>query len=282
MPRRGFPMSSLLLLPTGLYMLVFLLTPLLILFVYSLGSRDPLGRVVLGVNFFNYTRFYSEPYFWTLGRSMILAGVTTGTCLVLGTLFSLWLAFRVPKSKQHLFMTLLVAPLWTSFLLRIYAWMTILRPQGILTDILHAFNWQNPPILLYTPYAVLIGMVYNYLPYMILPIYAALEKLDLRFLEAAADLGCAPLRSLFRITIPLSSRGLVAGCVMVFVPALGDYVTPDLLGGAKTMYIGNLIQNQYLTVRDWPYGCAVSTILIVIVSIFVWIYLKFGESEITA
>lgn len=282
MPRRRFPLASLLLLPTGIWMLVFLLTPLLILFVYSLGSRDPLGRVTLGVNFYNYTRFFSDPYLWTLGRSMILAGLTTITCLILGTFFAIWLAFKVPKNQQQVFMTLMVAPLWTSFLLRIYAWMTILRPEGILTDLLESLHWDNPPVLLYTPYAVLLGMVYNYLPYMILPIYAAMEKLDVRLLEAAADLGSSPFRSLFRITIPLSSRGLVAGCVMVFVPALGDYVTPDLLGGAKTMYIGNLIQNQYLVVRDWPYGCAVSTILIVIVSFFVWIYLKFGESEVAA
>jgi spermidine/putrescine transport system permease protein len=279
MARHKFPSAALLLLPTGLWMLVFLLTPLLILFVYSLGSRDPLGRVQLGFNFVNYTRFFSMPYFWTLGRSMILAGGTTLTCLFLGTSFAIWLAFKVPKKRQQFFMTLLVAPLWTSFLLRIYAWMTILRPAGILTNVLETLHWQNPPVLLYTPYAVLLGMVYNYLPYMILPIYAAMEKLDVRLLEAAADLGSTPLRSLFKITIPLSSRGLVAGCVMVFVPALGDYVTPDLLGGAKTMFVGNLIQNQFLVVRDWPYGCAVSTILILIVSVFVWIYLRFGETE---
>jgi len=280
MPRPVFTRASLLLLPTGLWLFVFLLIPLLILFVYGLGTRDPLGRVVLDINVNNYIRFFSMPYFGTLMRSMLLAGVTTTSCLVLGMLFSIWLAFKVPKNQQQFFMTLLVAPLWTSFLLRIYAWMTILRPAGILTEILKTFQIQDPPVLLYTPYAVLIGMVYNYLPYMILPIYAALEKLDIRLLEAAADLGSTPFKSLFKITIPLSSRGLVAGCVMVFVPALGDYVTPDLLGGAKTMYIGNLIQNQYLVVRDWPYGCAVSTILILIVSVFVWIYLKYGESEV--
>jgi spermidine/putrescine transport system permease protein len=211
---------------------------------------------------------------------MLLAAVTTGLCLIAGTLFSLWLAFRVPSARQQLFMTLLVAPLWTSFLLRIYAWMTILRPTGILTGCLQFWHISNPPILLYTPWAVAIGMVYNYLPYMILPIYAAFEKLDKRLLEAAADLGSTPWRTFFKVTVPLSSRGLVAGCVMVFVPSLGDYVTPDLLGGAKTMFIGNLIQNQYLTVRDWPFGCAVSTILIVIVAAFVWVYLRYGESEV--
>lgn len=271
--------ATLLLLPTGLWLAVFMLIPLLILLVYSFGTRDQLGRVVIGFNLENYIRFLSLPYLSALARSMVLALGTTGICLVAGTLFSVWLAFRVPKTNQPFFMTLMVAPLWTSFLLRIYAWMTILRPTGILSNFLTGLHINNPPIILYTPYAVLIGMVYNYLPYMILPVYSALEKLDKRLLEAAADLGSTPLRTFFKVTMPLSSRGLVAGCVMVFVPALGDYVTPDLLGGAKTMFIGNLIQNQFLTVRDWPFGCAVSSILIVIVAVFVWIYLRYGESE---
>jgi spermidine/putrescine transport system permease protein len=214
-----------------------------------------------------------------LARSLVLAASTTGICLALGTMFSLWLAFSVPKAKQNFFMTLMVAPLWTSFLLRIYAWMTILRPTGLISEMLHAFGWQHPPVLLYTPWAVLLGMVYNYLPYMVLPLYASLEKLDVRLLEAAADLGATPWRAFLKVTLPLSSKGMVAGSIMVFVPALGDYVTPDLLGGAKTMFIGNLIQNQFLTVRDWAFGSAVSTILIVIVSIAIWLYLKYVEPD---
>lgn len=255
-----------------------MLLPLIILLVYSLGSRDDLGRVVLGFNFTNYARFFVGPYIRALGRSVVLAGSTTAFCLFIGLLFSLWLAFSVPKHRQNLFMTLLVAPLWTSFLLRIYAWMTILRPTGILSDILKTLGLKDPPVILYTPLAVLIGMVYNYLPYMILPVYSALEKLDRRLLEAAADLGATPWRAFWQVTLPLSSRGIVAGCIMVFVPALGDYVTPDLLGGAKTMYIGNLVQNQFLTVRDWAFGCAASTILICIVAVGVFIYLKYGEA----
>src|SRR5262249_8854476 len=161
-------------------------------------------------------------------------------CLVFGFLVATWLAFVVPQKRQNLFMTLIVAPLWTSFLLRIYAWMIILRPTGILTDVLRAAGIAHPPVILYTPAAILLGMVYNYLPYMILPLYAALEKLDKRLLEAAADLGATPWQSFWKVTVPLSMRGIVAGVTMVFVPSLGDYVTPDLLGGARTMFIGNL------------------------------------------
>ncbi len=265
--------------PAGLWLIVFMVMPLLILLVYSLGSRDDLGQIVLGFSFDNYLRFFTGPYLKSLGRSLVLAAVTTGICLVLGTLFSLWLAFSVPKARQNFFMTLMVAPLWTSFLLRIYAWMTILRPTGLLSETLHALGWEHPPVLLYTPWAVLLGMVYNYLPYMVLPLYASLEKLDVRLLEAAADLGAAPWRAFLKVTLPLSSKGMVAGSIMVFVPALGDYVTPDLLGGAKTMFIGNLIQNQFLTVRDWAFGSAVSTILIVIVAFAIWLYLKYVEPD---
>jgi len=271
--------GQLILLPAGIWLMTFMVIPLAILLVYSLGSRDELGRIVLGFHTENFVRFFCGPYLNSLGRSLILAGTTTFACLVLGVLFSLWLAFSVPKHRQNFFMTLLVAPLWTSFLLRIYAWMTILRPTGLLTNSLQSLGISDPPVLLYTPYAVLLGMVYNYLPFMVLPLYASLEKLDKRLLEAAADLGASPMRSFFKVTLPLSSRGMVAGSIMVFVPALGDYVTPDLLGGAKTMFIGNLIQNQFLTVRDWAFGSAVSTILILIVGVAIWIYLKYVEPD---
>lgn len=274
-----FTRGQLILLPAGLWLTIFMVLPLLILLVYSLGSRDELGRIVLGFNFDNYLRFFAGPYLKSLARSLTLASLTTAICLFLGTLFSLWLAFSVPRERQNFFMTLMVAPLWTSFLLRIYAWMTILRPTGLLSEALHSIGIENPPVLLYTPYAVLLGMVYNYLPYMVLPLYASLEKLDVRLLEAAADLGATPLRSFLKITLPLSSKGMVAGSIMVFVPALGDYVTPDLLGGAKTMFIGNLIQNQFLTVRDWAFGSAVSTILIIIVGFAIWLYLKYVEPD---
>lgn len=266
--------------PAGLWLTVFMVMPLVILLVFSVGHRDDLGRVTLtSLNFDNYMRFFSGPYLLTLTRSLSLATATTLICLVMGTLTATWMAFCVPTKYKSLLMTLFVLPLWTSFLLRIYAWITILRPTGIVSDLLSGLGIENPPFILYSPYAVLLGMVYNYLPYMVLPIYAALEKLDLRLIEAAADLGANPLQTFLKVTVPLSSRGLIAGSIMVFVPALGDYVTPDLLGGGKTMYIGNLIQNQFLSVRDWAFGCAVSTLLIIIVAAAIWIYLKYGETE---
>lgn len=266
------------LLPAGLWLLIFMVLPLVILLVFSLGHRDPFGRIVLGGSLDNFVRFFCGPYLSSLWRSVSLATSTTLLCLLLGFPCALWLAFNVAKSKQNLLMTLLVAPMWTAFLLRIYAWITILRPTGLLSGGLKALGVEHPPVILYTQWAVLIGMVYNYLPYMILPLYTALEKLDRRLLEAAADLGASPWRTFCTVTLPLSLRGIVAGIIMVFVPSLGDYVTPDLMGGAKSMFIGNLIQNQYLTVRDWAFGSAVSTILIVIVAAAIYVYLKYGDS----
>lgn len=267
------------LVPAGIYLAVFMVVPLCILLVFSLGFRDDLGRIVLGFNFTNYVRFFQGPYLGTLWRSLALAGSTTLVCLVLGFLLSLWLAFCVPKKKQNLMMMLLLMPMWTSFLLRIYAWMIILRPTGLLSEFGHWAGISEMPTILYTPWAIMLGMVYNYLPYMILPVFAAFEKLDLKLLEAGADLGATPWQAFCKITLPLSARGIVAGVIMVFIPSLGDYVTPDLLGGAKTMFIGNLIQNQFLTVRDWAFGSAVSTVLIVIVAFAVCIYLKYADTD---
>lgn len=176
-------------------------------------------------------------------------------------------------------MLLLTLPISISFLLRLYAWITILRPTGLASNIMMSMGIAEPPVLLYTQWAVLLGMVYNYIPYMILPLYAALEKLDLRLVEAAYDLGAGWWQAFTKVIAPLSLRGIVAGVIMVFVPALGDYVTPDLMGGAKNMYIGSLIQNQYLVVRDWAFGSAVSSVLLVIVGVAVWLYIKYADKS---
>ena len=264
--------------PAFIWLSLFVVIPLVILFVYSFGGRDELGRVVLNLSLSNYFRFVSGPYLATLGRSILLSTITTLSALVLGYLFALWLAVVAPKKKRNVLLLLIVLPLWTSSLLRVYAWITLLRPTGILSHLAAGLGVNLPP-LLYTPLAVWVGMVYNYLPYMILPLYTSLEKFDMRLLEAAMDLGAGPWRTLWRVLVPLTSGGIVAGSVMVVSPSLGDYVTPDLLGGAKTMYIGNLIQNQFLTVRDWAFGSAVSSILIIIVSAAIWVYLKYADSE---
>jgi spermidine/putrescine transport system permease protein len=279
---RPLPKSIWTLVPAGIWLSVFMILPLIIIGVFSLGDRTDLGTFAPGFDFHNYVRFVQGPYLHCLWRSIALSCSTTALCLLLGFPTAAWLAFIVPKAKQNLFMVLLTVPISISFLLRIYAWITILRPTGLASNLLISAGVVNPPVVLYTQWAVVLGMVYNYIPYMILPLYAALEKLDLRLVEAAHDLGATPWESLFRVIVPLSFRGIVAGVIMVFVPSLGDYVTPDLMGGAKNMYIGSLIQNQYLAVRDWAFGSAVSTVLLVIVAIGVWLYLKYGDKPAIA
>lgn len=277
--RHRFKPGLLILLPAGIWLLAFMLIPVAIIGVFSLGSRNSLGQVSLGLEVSNYLRFIQGPYLLCLWRSLGLALSTTTACLLLGFPCAAWLAFKVPSKRQSLFITLLTVPLWISFLLRIYAWITILRPTGLLPNLLRSMGFTDLPDLLYNPFAVLLGMLYNYLPYMILPLYATLEKLDRRLLEAARDLGANDWVTFTRVTVPLCMRGIVAGVIMVFVPSLGDYVTPDLMGGSKTMFIGSLIQNQFLVVHDWAFGSAVSTILLVIVGFGIWVYLRYGENE---
>lgn len=267
------------LLPAGVWLAVFMLAPVAILVVFSLGARDSLGHVVLAFRPDNYGRFFAGPYLLTLVRSLTLATSTTIGCLLLGFPCAMWLAFSVTPKRQQLFVTLLTVPLWISFLLRIYAWITILRPTGLLPSAFHALGI-TPPEMLYNQGAILLGMLYNYLPYMILPLYSTLEKLDRRLLEAARDLGANTWTTFTRVTVPISMRGIVAGVIMVFVPSLGDYVTPELMGGAKTMYIGSLIQNQFLVVHDWAFGSAVSTILLALVGVGIYVYLKYGEADV--
>ena len=260
--------------PAMLLLLVLVLLPLVILLVYSFGGRDELGRVLIEFNLANYIRFVKGPYLQSLFRSIFLSSLTTFSTLAIGYALSIWIAFFVRAKYRSILLLLVVLPLWTSSLLRIYAWITILRPTGLLSSMISGL-----PPLLYTPFAVWLGMVYNYLPYMVLPLYTSIEKLDKSLLEASFDLGVGPLKTVFNVLLPLTSGGIIAGSVMVFVPSLGDYVTPDLLGGAKTMFVGNLIQNQFLTVRDWAFGSAVSTILICIVSFAVYIYLKYAQGS---
>src|SRR5512132_4678507 len=162
-------------------------------------------------------------------------------------------------------------PFWTSFLVRTYAWLFLLRETGLINMALQAMGIIRAPLsLLYNDGAVLLGLVYGYVPFMVLPIYATLERLDPSLVEAAADLGARPLTTVFRVVVPLSRPGIVAGSILVFIPCLGAYLTPDLLGGGRTVMVGNLVQNQFTTARDWPFGSAVSMGLMLIVTLRLW------------
>lgn len=256
--------ALLLLLPCALALLALFVLPQALMFAASLGHRSAYGGVVHGLALANYVRAVRPIYLVILLRSFGLALATTVLCLLASYPVAYWLGLVVPARWRNLLLVLVILPFWTSFLVRMYAWVFMLRTEGLLNLLLARFG-VGPLPLLYNDFAVLLGQVYGELPFMILPLYASLEKLDRSLLEAAADLGAVPFRTLLRVTLPLTRPGIVAGCVLVFIPSLGAYLAPDLLGGARTVYVGNLIQSQFAVARDMPFGSALSFLLSLLV-----------------
>lgn len=261
--------ASALLLPTWAVLGVFFLAPLALMLAVSFAERGTYGGIApiadlgehvrSGAFLANYLRSLSEVYLRIGWRSLWMAAVTTALCLAVSFPIAYWLAVHAPRRWKGLLLGLVVVPFWTSFLIRTYAWMFILRTEGLLNSLLLALGAISQPLqLLYTEPAVLIGLVYGELPFMILPLYASLEKLDRSFLEAASDLGASPLRTFWRVTVPLTLPGIAAGVVLVFIPSLGQFVVSDLLGGARSMLLGNLIQNQFAVARNKPFGAALA------------------------
>jgi spermidine/putrescine transport system permease protein len=266
--------------PTMIYLFLFLLLPLLLVVILSLATRGPYGNVVYQLNFENYPRLLDPLYLRILGYSLFTAAATTLATILIGYPLAYYIA-RAGVRQRSILIFLILVPFWTNFIIRIYAWIMILRTEGLLNSVLLQLGAIQVPLdILYTPNAVLIGMVYEFLPFMVLPLYTSLEKIEMAQLEAAADLGARPWRAFWRITLPLSVPGIVAGSILVFIPAMGMFVVPDLMGGAKTVLVGNLIRNQFLTARDWPFGAAASMLLLAITLIFTLIYTRqsgFGE-----
>jgi spermidine/putrescine transport system permease protein len=255
---------------------ITMLAPLAIIVVYSLLSRGAYGGVESPWTFENYSRLWDPVYGSIFVRSFWIAAVATVLCLVLG--FPLAMFIARSGGRRNLYLSLVILPFWTSFLIRTYAWMFILRDTGILNSALQGLGIIREPLpLLYNDGAVILGLVYGFLPFMVLPLYATLERLDPSLLEAAADLGARPWDTLARVTLPLCVSGIRAGAILVFVPCLGTYLTSDLLGGSKTVLIGNLVQNQFTASRDWPFGAALSLALMAIAMVFLFAARRRGE-----
>src|SRR5882762_322183 len=266
------------LLPARLWLALLLAVPLAIVCVYSGLTRGAYGGVVQPWTLENYARFFDPLYGAILLRSLLMAGAATFLCLLLG--FPLALFISRSGKWRGLFLFLVILPFWTSFLVRTYAWLFLLRDTGLLNTMLHSLGVIREPLpLLYNNGAVLLGLVYGYLPFMILPLFATLDRLDPALLEAASDLGAKPFAALLRVVIPLSASGIRAGSILVFIPCVGAFLTPDLLGGGKTVMIGNLVQNQFTTARDWPFGSAVSLALMAIVVLLVVMFLRCDTEE---
>jgi spermidine/putrescine transport system permease protein len=251
------------LLAGSLFWLVgFFLIPIFYLLAVSFAERSPYGTIAWVLGLRNYARAFQPAYLEIYWRSIWMALLTTILCAVLGFPVAYTIALRVSARWKSALLLLVVIPFWTSFLIRTYAWMAIFRTEGVINTLLLGLHLTHEPLrLLYTPLAVFIGLVYGELPFMILPLYAVLQKIDPLLLEAAQDLGATRVATFLKVTLPLSAPGLVAGAVLVFIPSVGAFVTPDLLGGARTMMVGNLIQNQFALVRDQPFGSAVAFLL---------------------
>jgi spermidine/putrescine transport system permease protein len=295
--------GTLLISPTLLFMIGLLIIPLLLTLVISFGSRAPDGTVIYGFSLHNYVRLSGlrtecaggkviclDPiYIQILSRSLSLAFNTTVLAILMAYPLAYFIA-RAPLKKRNTLLFLILVPMWTNFVIRVYAWMMLLRTQGVINNVI---GWVGglvglhftPFEMLYTPGAVLVGMVYEFLPFMILPIYTSLEHIDLSLYEASADLGAHPIGTLLRMTLPLSMPGVVAGTILVFVPVMGTFIVSDLLGGRQIVLVGNLIQNQFLIARDPTFGSAASLVLMVLTLIVTYFYTRkfgFGEEIVAA
>ena len=262
-----------LLAPGTLWLVAFFLVPILIMLAYSMMPRGIYGGVDRGFTLEHYRRFFDPLYLEILRRTFVWSVSCTVICLLLG--YPVAYVIALAGRWKNVLLFLVVLPFWTSFLVRTFAMIFLLRDTGLINNWLVKLGVLDEPItMLYTPFAVMAGLVYGFLPFMILPIYASLEKLDLSLLEAAEVLGARPVERFRRVTLPLSMPGVVAGCLLVFIPALGSFLTADLLGGAKQLMIGNLVQNQFSAARNWPFGSAASFIVMALVLIAVLVYLR--------
>lgn len=266
--------GKLLAFPGLLWLVVFFLLPLCLIIFLSFLSRGLYGQILYEFTLTNYIRFFEPLYIGILIDTFKVALITTLVTLLLGYPLAYYIA-GLTRAWQNTWLLLVMIPFWINFLVRSYAWVIILRSQGMVNTFLLHLGWIEQPLqLLYNPAAVMLGMVYTLLPFMVLPIYVSLEQLDRRKLEAAYDLGANPFQAFRHVTLPLTLSGVVTGCVLVFVSSFGMFIIPDIMGGAKSALIGNVIQNQFLSARDWPFGAALSILLILMSSVMIYLYYR--------
>jgi spermidine/putrescine transport system permease protein len=263
--------------PSVFWLVIFFVAPLIIVLVVSFSKRSLLGVVEYDFNLQNYRRVFSDViYLRIFWKSLWLAIVNTILCLVVAYPFAFYIARQTP-SRQNFLIFLVMVPFWTNFLIRTYALIFIVRDTGLFNNFLIGLGIVDEPlVIMFTQTGVLLGMLYGYLPFAILPLYASIEQLDFNYVQAAQDLGASGVRVFLRIILPLTMPGVVAASIITFIPTMGAYVTPDLMGGGNTFLIGNLLQQQFMTVRDWPFGSALGIVLMILVLIATIIYFRKG------
>lgn len=254
------------------WLLLFVFLPNLMIIATSFMTRDDASFVRLALTFDNYTRLLDPLYGSVLLHSLNMALIATLCCLLLGYPFA-WCLTKLPARIRPVMLFLLIVPFWTNSLIRIYGLKIFLSTRGWLNEFLLWLGMIDKPFrIMYTSEAVVLGLVYILLPFMVMPLYSSLEKLDRSCLEAARDLGASKLQTFWRIILPLTMPGIVAGCLLVLLPAMGLFFVADLMGGAKNLLIGNVIKSQFLNIRDWPFGAATSIVLTLVMGLMLLFY----------
>ena len=270
--RRTQQNGSLLALPTALWLVIFFVLPLVIVLVVSLMSRGRGGVAELPFTSEHYSRTFGV-FAIILWRSIGLAALTTVVCLIVGYPLAFFISTRRRKIVQQITLFLVILPFWTNFLIRTYAWRILLGEEGTINGFLLSLGLISEPLsMLNTQFAVLVGLVYGFLPFMVLPIFASVERFNFRYVDAAHDLGANDVLTFLRVVLPLTMPGVLAGCALVFIPSVGAFVTPDLLGGTKGLMIGNLINNQFGGSGNMPLGSALSIVMMAVVMLSLLVY----------
>lgn len=264
--------------PTLFWLLLFLLVPLGFITVISFTTNLGFGGILYEFSTEAYRLAFSAIYAKVIWNSLLWSGIGTILCLIIAYPFAYFIAHA--GKWKNLLLLLVMVPFWTNFLILIYAWIVLLNSKGVINNLLLSIGLISEPIaMLYTPYAVVIGIVYGFLPFMVLPIYASIEQLDHSYLEAAEDLGAGPVKAFIRVTLPLTAPGIFAGILLTFIPALSVFVITDLLTGGKLLMVGNIIRDAFIVEMNWQLGSALSLLLTIIVLIAIYLFMKFTSSE---
>jgi spermidine/putrescine transport system permease protein len=265
--------------PVSLWMIVFVTIPMLFIIFISFMTRGTFGGVEYTPSLESYQTMMEVTYFRIIVKSLGVAAETTIACLIVGYPFAYYIARKPPDVASRL-ITLLMIPFWTNSLMRLNAWMLIFQTNGPVNNFMMNIHLIDKPItFIFTDGLVLLGLITNYLPFAVLPMYSSIEKLEKPILEASADLGAKPSVTLLKVTLPLTFPGIFSAIILTFIPALGTYVITDMLGGGKVLYIGNIIKNQFGTIRNWPLGAALSVLLLAVTALMIFLYSRFAKVE---
>ncbi|MGM0689608.1 MAG: ABC transporter permease [Bacillota bacterium] len=262
--------------PTFFWFICLIIIPLIMTLILSFASRDAYGRIIYEWSFDNYIRFLDPLYLQILWRSFYLGFFTVVICILIGYPLAYFIA-RSPKNMKPIYLMLVIAPFWINLLIRAYGWMILLRYEGIINLFLRRIDLIEEPLqLMYNDGAVLVGLVYVFLQFMVLPLFATIDKMDWTLLESAQDLGAKPFRTFRHITLPLTMPGIIGGSILTFVPAFGSFIIPRILGGSRSIMIGNIIETQIKVARNWPFAASSAVILISAAFLGMLIYIKFS------